>query len=123
MFQTYCKGWDVMLIAYYMNGNFIDEKKFIHQVQYAVAVIYLIPVVYIARVINLSFITQVMLYQTLNARTTFDTIPCFDTFISTKKSIILTLINARLFPTFDIVEIHMTSQNSFSVDAKITSIF
>ena len=44
-------------------------------------------------------------------------------FISTKKSVILTLINAGLFPTFDVVEIHMTSQYSFSVDAKITSIF
>ena len=63
MFQTYCKGMDVLLIAYYMHGNFIDEKKFIHLVQYAVVVIYLIPVVYIARVINLSFITQVMHYQ------------------------------------------------------------
>ena len=119
MFQTYCKGMDVMLIANYMHGSFIDEKKFIHQVQYAVAVIYLILVVYIARVINLSFIIPVMIYQTLNARTTFDTIPRFNTFISTKTSIILTLINAGLFPTL----IHMTSQNSFSVDAKITSIF
>lgn len=52
-----------MLIAYYMHGNFIDEKKFLHLVQYAVAVIYLIPVVYIARVINLSFIKRVMLFS------------------------------------------------------------
>ena len=38
-------------------------------------------------------------------------------FISTKKSIILTVINAGLFPTV-VVEIHMTSLYSFSVDAK-----
>ena len=34
-------------------------------------------------------------------------------FISTKKSVILTLINAGLFQTFDVVEIHVTSQYSF----------
>ena len=44
-------------------------------------------------------------------------------FISTKKSVFLTLINAGLFQSFDVVEIHMTSQYSFPVDAKITSIF
>ena len=44
-------------------------------------------------------------------------------FISTKKSIIITLINAGLLPTFDVVEIHLTSQYSLSVDAKITSSF
>ena len=44
-------------------------------------------------------------------------------FISTMKSIIQTLINTRLFSTFDIEGIHMKSQYSFSFDAKITSIF
>ena len=31
-------------------------------------------------------------------------------FISAEKSVILTLINEGLFQTFDVVEIHMTSQ-------------
>ena len=44
-------------------------------------------------------------------------------FISTKKSVILTLINAGLFQTFDVVEKHMTTQYSFSFDANITFIF
>ena len=37
---------------------------------------------------------------------------------STKKSVILTLISTGLFQTFDVGEIHITSQYSFSVDAK-----
>lgn len=41
--------------------------------------IYFKRIVYITRVINSSFITRVMLYQTLNAGTTFDTIPRFNT--------------------------------------------
>ena len=35
--------------------------------------------VYIARVVNLSFVIWVMPYQTFPVRTTFDTIPRFDT--------------------------------------------
>ena len=42
-------------------------------------------------------------------------------FISTKKSIILTLINAGLFPNFDVVEKHMKSQYSVSVGGPIYS--
>ena len=38
--------------------------------------------------------------------------------LSTKQSIIQTLLNAGLFPTFDVIEIHMTSQKSFSVDLR-----
>ena len=46
--------------------------------------------------------------------------------VLTKKGwnrINLSLINARLFPTFEVKEIHMTSQYSILVNAKITSIF
>ena len=39
-------------------------------------------------------------------------------FILFQRRNILALINAGLFPTFDSVEIQMTSQYSFSVDAK-----
>ena len=115
-----------MLIAYYMHGNFIDEKKFIHLVQYAVAVIYLIPVVYIVRVINLSFITQVMLYQNLMPELLLIQ-PVASTLHFNKEidhsNSYTSHVNPGLFPTFDIVEIHMRSQYSSSVDAKITSIF
>mgnify|MGYP003691560937 CR=1 FL=1 len=39
-----------------------------------------------------------------------------------KKKSILTPLNARLFQTFDVVEIYNTSQLIFPVDAKLTSI-
>ena len=44
-------------------------------------------------------------------------------FNSKKNLVILTLINTGLFQTVDVVEIQMTSQYSFLVDAKIISIF
>ena len=40
-----------------------------------------------------------------------------------KESIILTLINAGFFPTFDVIEIHMRSQYSFSINAMINKFF